>query len=58
MSIFDRRKPASSAPSRDALSTLRVTLEKLESEAQETPRIADLKRILAHRIAEIERKTV
>lgn len=57
MSIFDHRKPASSEASRDALSALRITLEKLESEVVETPRIADLKRILAHRIAEIEGRT-
>jgi hypothetical protein len=35
---------------------LHETLERLEAEPVETPRIADLKRILAGRIAELERK--
>lgn len=36
---------------------LRQTLDRLEAETEETPQIADLKRILAGRIAELERKT-
>ena len=57
MSIFEHRKPAAgSQETHDPLQTLRQTLEKLESE-EETPRIADLKRILARRIAEMEDKS-
>jgi hypothetical protein len=33
-----------------------MTLKKLEGEQEETPQIIDLKRILAGRIAELERK--
>jgi hypothetical protein len=36
---------------------LRKTLERLEAEPEETQQIADLKRILVGRIAELERKT-
>lgn len=57
MSIFEYRKPGNANPSRDSLATMRETLERLEAESVETPRIADLKRILASRIAELERKT-
>jgi hypothetical protein len=56
MSIFEYRKPGSAKPSRSSLTTLHETLERLEAEPVETPRIADLKRILAGRIAELERK--
>jgi hypothetical protein len=58
MAIFEYRKPIRSKPVRDSLATLRETLEGLKAEPEETPRIADLKRILASRIAEVERKTV
>lgn len=57
MSIFARRKPSSERPFRDSLATLRRTLELLEAEPVETPQLAELKRILAGRIAEMERKT-
>jgi hypothetical protein len=57
MSIFDHRRPARSQPAKDVLQTLRETLERLNSAAEETPRTADLKRILASRIAELERKS-
>jgi len=57
MSIFEHRKPGSTKVSRDSLVALRETLKRLEAEPMETPRIADLKRILAGRIAELERKT-
>jgi hypothetical protein len=56
MSFFEHRKPAATQGARDALSTLRATLEKLEAEPEETPKMADLKRILGDRIAELERK--
>ena len=36
---------------------LRKTLDRLEEEQEETPQIADLKRILAGRIAELQRKS-
>ena len=58
MSIFEYRKqPGSAIPSRDSLATLRETVERLEAEPVKTQRIADLKRILAGRIAELERIT-
>jgi hypothetical protein len=58
MSIFEHRKPAQGEhASRDALTTLRETLMRLEAEFDDTPRITDLKRILAARIAEMERKS-
>jgi len=43
--------------SRDVLSTLRSTLEKLEAQADETPQMANLKRILTDRISQLERKS-
>jgi hypothetical protein len=57
MSIFEYRKPVSEHAHRSQLMTLRETLEKLEAEREETPRTADLKRILAARITELEQKT-
>ena len=57
MSIFEYRKPSTELTARDALKTLRETLRKLNSEAEETPRIAELRRILESRIAEMERKS-
>ena len=57
MSIFACRKPSSERPFRDSLATLRGTLEQLEAEPVETQQLVDLKRILAGRIAEMERKT-
>ena len=36
---------------------LRKTMERLEADPEETQQTADLKRILASRIAELERKT-
>lgn len=57
MSIFGRRGPAIERPRRDSLAVLRKTLEQLEAEPMETPQLADLKRILVGRIAEMERET-
>jgi hypothetical protein len=56
MSFFEYRKPADRQPSRDVLSTLRSTMKALEAEAEMTPQMAELKRILAGRISELERK--
>ncbi|MDR5726563.1 MAG: hypothetical protein RB191_03740, partial [Terriglobia bacterium] len=44
-------------PQRSPLAVLRSTLKNLEAEPEETEQIADLKRILIDRIAEIEKKT-
>ena len=57
MSIFEFRKPVAEQPHRNQLVMLRQTLDRLEAETEETPQIADLKRILAGRIAELKRKT-
>jgi BMFP domain-containing protein YqiC len=57
MSIFEHRKPVAAQSSRDVLSTLRSTLEKLEAQADETPQMANLKRILTDRISQLERKS-
>ena len=57
MSIFEYRKPPVSQAPKDALTTLRATLARLEASEEQTPRVAELRRILAVRIAEIERKT-
>jgi len=56
MSLFEHRKHPVLESQRDPLSTLRMILKKLEGEQEETPQIIDLKRILAGRIAELERK--
>jgi hypothetical protein len=56
MSIFFHRKPTDVQKPKDLVATLRSTLRKLEAEAKETPRIADLKRIIVLRIAELEGK--
>lgn len=53
MNLFRDRKPPA-GQSRDALSTLRATLANLEAEPEQSPRIEELKRILAGRIAEME----
>lgn len=57
MSIFEFRKCPECAPARDELKTLRQTLERLEADPDETPGVLDLKRLLAARIAEMERKS-
>lgn len=57
MSIFEFRKPAAEQPHRNQLAMLRQTLKGLEAEEEETQQIADLKQILAARIAELEQKT-
>ena len=57
MSIFEFRKPVSEQPHRNQLAMLRKTMERLEADPEETQQTADLKRILASRIAELERKT-
>jgi hypothetical protein len=55
MSLFEHRKPSENMTGRrDNLEILRNALLSLESEPSETPRIADLKRILADRIADLE----
>jgi len=54
VSIFEHRKPGTTLPSRDRLQVLRNALAALESEANPTPRIADLKKLLASRILELE----
>ena len=56
MHLFRDRKPAERQHSRDPLTALRATMANLEAEREETQRIVELKRILAARIAEIERK--
>jgi hypothetical protein len=56
MNVFRDRKPVE-GQHRDPLSTLRATLANLEAEPEETPRIVELKRILAGRIAEMERRS-
>jgi len=55
MSIFEFRKPPGQ-PHRNQLAMLRKTLEGLEADPEETQQTAELKRILAGRIAELERK--
>ena len=57
MSIFEYRKPTEIEHPRDQLVALRTTLARIEAEPEQTPRLADLKRILAGRIAELERKS-
>ena len=57
MSFFEFHKPETVDLARKTISRLRETLDRLECEREETPQIADLKRILARRIAEMERKT-
>jgi hypothetical protein len=57
MSLFEYHRPGQIDPSHTALSKLRETLDGLEDEREETPQIAELRRILAGRIAELERKT-
>jgi len=57
MSIFQYRKPVGGQPHRNQLDTLREMLERLKAAPVETAQIADLKQILAGRIAELERKT-
>jgi hypothetical protein len=57
MSIFEHRKPQSEQQPLDLLCKLRSTLEKLEVQTVQTPQMADLKRILTGKIAELERKS-
>ena len=56
MSVFTYRKPGGEIPARSTLETLKRTMKNLEAANAETPQIADLKRILAGRIAELEGK--
>lgn len=56
MSPFAFRKPSGNQPPRDLLKTLRTTLALLDAEPEQTPQMANLKRILAGRIAELERR--
>jgi hypothetical protein len=57
MSFFQYRKVEEIDPTPKVLLRLRQTLDRLEGEQDETPQIAELKGILAGRIAEMERKT-
>jgi hypothetical protein len=57
MSIFEYRSRQANHSTRDSLGTLRETVERLEAEPDETPQIADFKRILAGRIEQIKRRT-
>lgn len=57
MTYFEHRKVEEIDPTLKVLSRLRETLDGLESERDETPQITELKRILAGRIADMERKT-
>ena len=57
MSIFEFRKPVGEQHHRNQLAMLRKTLERLEADPEETQQTVELKRILAGRIAELERKT-
>lgn len=57
MSIFEHRKAAPDHSHGDTLVKLRETLERLKTEREETPQIANLKRVLSARIEELEEKT-
>ena len=57
MALFEFHRAGQIDPTRTALSRLRETLDGLEHERDETPQIAELRRILGGRIAEMERKT-
>ena len=57
MSIFEYCRPVGEPTHCDMLTKVRETLEQLEAEDDETPRISDLKRILAARIQEMKSKT-
>jgi hypothetical protein len=56
LSIFEFRKPVGEQHHRNQLAMLRKTVERLEAEQEETQQTAELKRILAGRIAGLERK--
>ena len=56
MNLFRDRKPVE-GHHRDPLSALRETLANLETEPEESPRAIELKRILAAKIAEMERRS-
>jgi hypothetical protein len=58
MSIFEHRKPPASESHRDMLLRLRETLNRLETEREETPQITNLKLILTARIREMESRVV
>jgi len=57
MSIFGYHKPTVIESNPDALRKLRQTIKHLEAEREQTPQIANLKRVLATRIQELESKT-
>jgi DNA-binding transcriptional regulator GbsR (MarR family) len=57
MSIFEHRNTEEIDPTGKMLSRLRATLDGVERERDETPQMAHLRRILAGRIAAVERKT-
>lgn len=52
----DKHRLADPLP-HDLLGMLRATLRKLETQAYETPRLADLKRVLKQRIADLEQSS-
>jgi hypothetical protein len=56
MSIFAFRRADGQTKARSKLVTLRETLKRLEAAHEETRQMAELKNILAARIAEIEQK--
>jgi hypothetical protein len=57
MRVFEHRKPAADGKPRNRLATLQETLARLEAEPVETEQIAELKRLLSSRIAEIESRS-
>jgi hypothetical protein len=57
MALFEYRKAPLGHNRPDALARLRATLDRLNADPEDTPGIVELKRILAARIAELERKS-
>jgi hypothetical protein len=57
MSFFAYRKTQEIYPARKAFSWLRATLDWLECVRDETPQVAESRRILAGGITEMDRKT-
>lgn len=54
MSIFEHRKPARGQSHRSTLLRLHDTLERLEAERKQRPRIMSLTRIVRERVRELE----
>jgi hypothetical protein len=57
MSLFEYRKAPPGYYKPDALEKLRATLDRLNADPEDTPGIAELKRIIEARIAELERRS-